>query len=146
MTLSEGTEYVMADSNAMIHLASGSLWSRGYEQIRAGRRLAISFQVRAELGGYPETRGWGGRRQEALALLLAECVELPHGPSSNTWYARVNEKRRQSKNSAGDADVWVIAQALEYDLPLMTHDAAVVELARFMGVDVLTMLDVNPTV
>jgi predicted nucleic acid-binding protein len=140
MVLDEGIEYVMADSNVMIYLSAASLWAPGYDTLRAGRRIAISFQVRAELGGYPETRGWGGRRQEALALLLEGCVELPHGASSNTWYARVNEKRRQMKNAAGDADVWVVAQALEYGLPLMVHDGAAIELARAMGVEVLTLL------
>jgi predicted nucleic acid-binding protein len=104
------------------------------------RRIAISFQVRAELGGYPESKGWGRPRQQNLALLLEECVVVPHTEASNTWYARVNEKRRELKNRAGDGDVWIIAQALEHGVPLLCHDGDAVDLARAVGVDVMTML------
>ena len=110
-------DFVMVDANVLIYFASRSLWSSEYERLRAGRRIAISFQVRAELGGYPESKGWGTPRQEALELLLRQCVQVPHTDASNTWYARVNEKRHELRNNAGDGDVWVIAQALEHNVP-----------------------------
>lgn len=97
--------------------------------------------MRAELGGFPESKGWGTRRQQALAELIAACVQVPHSDASNTWYARVNERRHEMRNTSGQGDMWVIAQALEHSSPLMIHDRAAIDLAIAMGVEVLTALE-----
>lgn len=140
MTNEREAEFVFVDTNVMAYFAGSSLWSAGYAALLDGRRIALSFQVRAELGGYPESAGWGGRRQEALALLIEDCLQVPHSEASNTWYTRVTDMRRRLSNGAQDADAWIIAQALEHDAPLMTHDAQAAELAAAMGVEVLTLL------
>lgn len=132
--------FVMADTNVIIYLTKSSPLSTQYDDLRGGRRIAISFQVRAELGGFAESKGWGSRRQQALAELIAACVQVPHSDAASTWYARVNEKQREMRNTAGKGDLWVIAQALEHDCPLMIHDKAAIELARAMGIEVLTVL------
>ena len=131
----------MSDTNVIVYLATPSRYSEGYRSLIADRRVAISFQVRAELGGYPETVGWGSARQEALRLLLASLVEVPHSEASSTWYARVAAKRRALGNGADDGDVWVVAQALEHGVALLCHDRQAVDLARAMGVEVLTLLE-----
>lgn len=138
--MSDADDLVIADTQILVYLSSASEWSTGYERLIGERKVVLPFQVRAELGGYPESRGWGSRRQEALALLIRECAELPHSPSSNTWYARVNEKRRELHNTSGDGDVWIVAQALEYGLPLISHNEHLIDLARSMGVQAETLL------
>lgn len=93
--------FVMADTNVIIYLTKSSPLSTQYDDLRGGRRIAISFQVRAELGGFAESKGWGSRRQQALAELIAACVQVPHSDAASTWYARVNEKQREMRNTAG---------------------------------------------
>lgn len=136
--------FVMADTNVIVHLTKASPLAGRYEELRAGRRIALSFQVRAELGGFPASAGWGTARQERLADFLLGCVEVPHSEAASTWYARVNEKLHQLGSPASKPDIWVIAQALEHHCPLMTHDRKAAELAAAMGVEVLTALDQWP--
>ncbi len=134
----DGPGFVMADTSVLVHLSKASPVANRYEELRAGRRIAISFQVRAELGGYPESAGWGSQRQRRLAELIAACVQVPHSEAASTWYARVNEKRRAIGNGAGAGDVWVVAPALEHGCPQMVHDRNAAELATAMGLEVLT--------
>ncbi|HMO97389.1 MAG TPA: PIN domain-containing protein [Tepidiformaceae bacterium] len=132
----------MADTNVIVNLTKSSPLSQQYEALRNGRLIAISFQVRAELAGYPDTQGWGGARQQRLAELVAACVQGPQTDASITWYARVAQRRMELRlQQVSDGDVWVIAQALEHSAPLMTHDRAAGQLAQTMGVKVLTTLE-----
>lgn len=132
----------MADTQVMAYLSKSSELQKGYESLRAGRRIAISFQVRAELGGYPGTPGFGGERQRRLEILIGSCVEVPHSPATSTWYARVTQRRRELrlKNEVSDGDCWVLAQALEHGAPLMCHDREAVSLGLAMGIELLTLL------
>ncbi len=74
--------------------------------------------------------------------MIAACVQVPHSEASNTWFARVAQRRKELRlQRVSDGDVWVVAQALEHSVPLMIHDRAAAELAEAMGVEVLTALE-----
>ena len=44
------------------------------------------------------------------------------------------------KSGVGDTDLWIIAHAAEYGVPYMSHDRGACEVARALGVEVLTAL------
>ncbi len=136
-------EYVVADTTVLSYLTSVSEHSSAYNKMIGSRRLAISFQTPGELLG----AGFGAARKRRVDMLLAVTLRLPQQPSTDVWYARVAQKRRelgklqQEGRNASDADVWIISSALEYGLPLLSHDAQQVALGRAMGLQVLTNLD-----
>ena len=136
-------EYVVADTTVVSHLTKTSPHSTAYDEILGERRLAVSFQTTAELKG----AGFGRARQLRVDALLAATLRLPQSESTDVWYARVAEKRKdlrklsQSGANASDADVWIISSALEYGLPLLSHDTQQVYLGRAAGLRVLTNLE-----
>ncbi len=144
-------DYVLADSGVVSRLTDRSQYQEAYLGWIADRRIAINFQVKAELLGcrFSETR----RRR--LDDLIASLVFLPNSEATIVCYSQVAERRRELQKighpggNAGDGDVWVISSALEHRLVLLSHDTAAVELARAMGLDVFTNLPAqrsrNPT-
>jgi hypothetical protein len=53
----------------------------------------------------------------------------------------VIRENRSLQRICGEADAWIIAQALEYSIGFATHDRNAATLARALGVDVATALD-----
>lgn len=147
-------QYIVADTTALVHLTKVSEHSRAYERIRNNRRLAISFQTPPELEAYEDRYNLSEERRKRIDALVTATLRLPHQQSTDTWYARVAQRRvalrklNSRGGSASDADVWIISSALEHGLPLMSHDAAQVLLARAMQMQVYTNLpdlrDENP--
>ena len=143
-------EYVVADTSVISRLTKVSKDCTAYQQMLGARRLAVSFQTPPELLGAQ----FVPQRQKRVNDLLAVTLKLPHAESTDVWYARVAEKRKdlkrrgQAGRDASDADVWVISSALEHRLPLMSHDTQQVSLGRAAGLRVLTNLarlqDDNP--
>ena len=134
-------EYFVADSTVMSYLTKASKHSAAYQSLIGERRLAVSFQTPPEL----RAAGFGSARQQRVDELLAVTLKLPQSEATGVWYARVVEKRKELRKrlraDASDADVWIISSALEYRLPLISHDIQQVYLGRAMGLKVLTNLD-----
>ncbi len=130
------------DTSVFAHLTKPSRHTLAYRRFLQGAGLAISFQTVPEL----LAAGYSSLRQSRLERLLSNIVELPHSTTTNRWYseglllrARLKRERRIGSD-AGDADLWIIANALEYGTPLASHDRQQVGLARAMGLDVFTAL------
>jgi predicted nucleic acid-binding protein len=104
------------------------------------RRIAFTDHISAELLG----AGYTGQRKQRLDDLLAACVRLPTNESTLVRFAEVAAKRSELKKGrnegrdAGDNDVWIISAALEYQIPLFSHDRQQVELGRAMNLPVVT--------
>ena len=97
----------------------------------------MTYFAQTELDG----RNWGERRRARLEALYRECVRLPHGTATSTWYNRANVQRRELRlQPVGDNDLWIIAHAAEYGVPYMSHDGNACAVARALGVEVLTAL------
>ena len=136
-TIDQGV--VILDTQVISWLAKASKHGGPYRQRIAGRRIAMSYWVRTELDGYE----WSSEaRKERLGLLHASSLQLPPSDATSTWFNRVNRKRKEIglAGRVDDNDCWIIAQALEFELPLMTHDAGMARLAFALGVLVETEL------
>ena len=113
MTLDRPRDFVVADTSVMSYFASDAGQSGAYRALLAGRTIALSFFVRTELDG----RDWDEFRQARLDALYRECVPLQPGEATSGWYAA------------------------EYRVPYMSHDRGACEVARALGVEVLTALE-----
>lgn len=143
-------DYCAADTSVVSRLTKVSENSVAYQAMLGERKLAVSFQVRAEL----LSAGYGPARMKRLNDLLAAMLVLPHAESTDVWYSRTVERRRELKKmgqpggDASDADAWIISSSLEHGIPLLSHDGQQVNLGRAIGGHILTNLpdlrDSNP--
>jgi predicted nucleic acid-binding protein len=138
-------EYVLADTSAVLRLTKVSADSRLYGEFLAQRRLATNFQIEAEVRNAPANVGL--LRQQRCEELLAACLHLPNSEATGIWYGRVAQQRAALRKlnslgqGAGDGDMWIVSSALEFGLPMMSHDAGQILLARSLLVPVFTALD-----
>ena len=84
------------------------------------------------------------RSRRYLGAVLLHCAERARQQVSRApRYNRANAKRRELEliSRVSDTDLWIIAHAAEYRVPYMSHDRGACEVARALGVDVLTALE-----
>lgn len=89
-----------------------------------------------------------------MEAYLEDVVVLPHSSADDARFAIASRKRgelprkQNAGSDASDADIWIIASALEHDLPLLSHDKQQVALGRSLRLAVWTNLpglrDDNP--
>ena len=136
-------DFIVADTSVVLRLSKVSEHSEAYEHLLGGRRIAVSFQTPPELLG----ARIGPKRRQRVMDLIATFLKLPHAESTDVWYARVIERRKQLRSrsqegsGASEADVWIISSTLEHRMALLSHDAQQIHLGRAEGLKVLTNLD-----
>ena len=110
-----------------------------YRELLAGRTIGLSYFVRTELEG----ASWDTQQRERLDAVYELCVDLAPGAATTIWYNKGHAARRRLNlaRDVGDTDLWIIAHAAEYEVPYMSHDRAACQVARALGVEVLTALE-----
>jgi len=76
----------------------------------------------AELDRWPLERGWGQARKLALAQYLTRYTVLPVSRELCATWAEVAFSARKKGRSIQTADAWVAANALHYQVPLITNN------------------------
>ena len=139
MTTEHPRDFVVADTSVLSYFARRIPPGPAYRELLAGRTIGLSYFVRAELGG----ASWDPPQRGRLDAVYEECVDLAPSAATTTWYNKGQAERRRLKltRDVGDTDLWIIAQAAEYGVPYMSHDRAACDVARALGVEVLTALE-----
>lgn len=137
MTTGRALTYVVVDTSVLSYFTAQSKDGKRY-RVLGERVIALSYFAETELAG----RNWGEQRMARLEALYRECVRLPAGEATSTWYNRARVRRSELRLAqVGDNDLWIIAHAAEYGVPYMSHDRNACAVARALGVEVLTALD-----
>ena len=141
MGLESARTYVVVDTSVLSYFTARDERGRKYRELLGDRTIALSYFVKTEL----DARDWGEQRKARLDTLYQECVRLPPGDATSTWYSRANAKRRELGLISGvsDTDLWIIAHAAEYGVSYMSHDGDACAVADALGVDVLTIASGN---
>lgn len=139
MTLEQHSDFVVVDTSVLSYFTRGMPLEAAYRELLAGRTIGLSYFVRTELEG----ASWDPRQREQLDAVYEACIELAPSTATASWYSRGHAMRRQLRlvPDVGDTDLWIIAHAAEYGVPYMSHDRAACEIARSLGVEVLTALE-----
>lgn len=87
-----------------------------------GQILALSFQSVAELWSWAEENNWGIEHRDGLVIFLQKFLIIPYDMELAKIWAKVSTscKRIGRRLEAGDA--WIVATAVRYKIPLLTHD------------------------
>lgn len=93
-----------------------------YETHMEGQVLAVSFQSVAELWSWAEENDWAILLRAGLETFLQKFLVIPYDSELAKTWARLSThcKRIGRRLEAGDA--WIAASAVQYKLPLLTHD------------------------
>jgi len=93
-----------------------------YDKHMSGQILAISFQSVAELWSWAEENNWETTLRDGLEVFLQKFLVIPYDPELAKTWARLSThcKRIGRRLEAGDA--WIGATAVQYKIPLLTHD------------------------
>lgn len=127
--------WVLVDTSVVSYVLKKHSLAPAYWDILKHRSLAISFMTAAELYCWPLRRNWSDRRVIALQQHIRGYALLRHTDSMSWEWARIKCRRGRP---ISDADAWIAAAALLYDLPLVTHNSR-----HFQHIEGLKVLTVN---
>ena len=93
-----------------------------YAELLQGHVLAVSFQTVAELWSWPLANQWGTRQIKAFPQFVAQFVVLGYDPALSEIWAVVYAYSQKIGRRLEAGDNWIMATAILWNLPLVTHD------------------------
>jgi tRNA(fMet)-specific endonuclease VapC len=94
-----------------------------YRQILEGVDVFVSLTTLAEIEFGMEWKGWGADRRERMRHFLARFSPLYPDRETALIWARIRSDRQKSGRPLGLSDAWIAAAALQFSVPLITHNA-----------------------
>jgi tRNA(fMet)-specific endonuclease VapC len=114
---------LLVDTNIVSYLYKQDSRSLLYESHLVGQEAGIALMTVAELLQWAAFRNWGLPRVQHLeATISAKYTILPVDFDTCRWWATVRAQCAARGLTISPQDAWVAATALEYGLPLITHN------------------------
>ncbi len=124
---------LLLDTNIVSYLMKNDPLARLYKPHLANHSLAVSFMTVAELYEGAFRGSWGAVKRRYLDEIHSSFVVIPADRKLCARWGEVRWMRRHQPISPDDA--WIAATAIEYDCPLVTHNAR-----DFHGIQGLTII------
>ncbi len=114
----------LLDTNIISYSLKGDSRTLLYREYLNQQYLAISIITVAELKLWGETAQWGAKRMAHLEAYLRQDFNIIgiDWELCDSW-AAVRMQCRSAGRPLASHDAWIAATALQYDLPLVTHNA-----------------------
>ena len=129
------TTLVVVDTDVVSFIFKNHSLASAYYTILAGRPLAVSLITLAEIEYGMEAKNWGAPRRDLMRRFLTRFTTLrPDADTARAW-ARIKNGCQKKGRPITFADAWIAAAALQFNVPLVTHNAA-----DYRAVDDLTLL------
>ncbi len=129
---------VLLDTNIVSFLFKGDSRAESYAPYLENRRLAISFMTVAELFQWAAVRNWGVLRRRRLEASLHNFVVLPFDIALCRLWGDIRANCRAAGHPISPQDAWIAATALQYRLPLITHNPSDFEIIEEL--ELITMV------
>jgi predicted nucleic acid-binding protein len=130
-------DVILLDTNIVSFLFKGDSRAKSYATYLQGHRLAISFMTVAELYQWAAIRNWGTHRLNQLEqTLMTNYAVLSFDLALCQKWGAVRAKRRAIGKPISPEDAWIVATALQYDLPLLTHNPK--DFEAIAGLEIIT--------
>jgi len=120
-----GMNIVLLDTNIISFLLKEDSRAKDYEADLQDKILTISVMTVAEWFQWAKVRQWGTRRVSQLEKLLADdYITLTIDIETCRLWGDVRAHCRSVGRPISAQDAWIAATALQYHLPLVTHNPA----------------------
>lgn len=110
------------DTDVVSYVFKHDTRGRDFAPLLLGRSVAVSFMTVAELRLWARSRDWGPVRRDELETFLDRYAVLPWSDEASTLWAEVTDVARRAGRRIQTADAWIAATAIQYGLPLVTHN------------------------
>ncbi len=128
---------LLLDTNIVSFILKGDSRAELYAGYLTRRHLAISFMTVAELYQWAAVRQWGPYRIGQLEKTLMDAyVVLSFDIALCQLWGEVRANRRAIGKPISPEDAWIAATALQYNLPLVTHNPA--DFSDIQNLEVIT--------
>jgi len=127
---------VILDTNIVSYLMRGGPVADRYAPHIQERLLYITFVTIGEMYYGAERGAWGQRRRSALAAYLGRFTVVPYNLQVSRRYGMIRASRESRGVRIETNDAWIAACAVEYRLPLVTHNAR--DFQNIHGLQVVT--------
>lgn len=132
-------DIILLDTNLVSFLFKGDSRVQLYALHLQGQRLAISFMTVAELYQWAAIRHWGARRVKQLEQsLMTNYTVLSFDIALCRKWGEVRARCRAMGKPISPEDAWIAATALQYNLPLVTHNPR--DFANISDLEIITVI------
>lgn len=129
---------VLLDTNIVSYAFKGDSRIRLYAADLKDRKPAISFMTTAELFQWSAVHQWGARKRASLRKALKRYFFLPVDLELCRLWGQVRADCRAAGRPISPQDAWIGATALQYALPLVTHNPSHFEAVE--GLEIISRL------
>jgi predicted nucleic acid-binding protein len=127
---------VLLDTNIVSFLFKKDNRAKAYAPHLQGKRQMISFVTVAELYQWATIRNWGERRIGQLEHTFRKYTILLVDIALCRRWGDVRAKCRAAGQPISPQDAWIAATALQYMLPLITHNPS--DFEAVSGLEIIT--------
>src|SRR5438477_2811637 len=107
---------ILVDTNIVSFMLKGNPIAARYEAWLGDRLSAVSFITLGELYFWAFEAGWGESRRHAMEAYLQRFVLLPYTRAMAMICGEVGACRKRIGRPISNADAWIAACALYYQL------------------------------
>ena len=117
------SKQILLDTNIISFAFKGDTRSQNYLSYLAGKKLLISIVTIAELRLWTIVHNWQDKRIQTLETYLrANYTPVNLSDEICTQWAHIQADTRAMGRPINANDCWIAATALQYNLPLVTHN------------------------
>jgi len=128
------TDRVLVDTNVASWIGAGRSRYKEWADALRGRRAFVSFITVGEIIRGGVRAGWSEAKLGEWERRLQAYTVIP----GTIWVARAYGRiGARFYRQIGDNDLWIVATALAYDLPIATADEGLTAVAEAFGVQVV---------
>lgn len=114
---------VLLDTDVVSYLFKKDSRRELYASHLLDQELAIAIMTVAELFQWASMRQWGAERVQRMELWLDRFTILPVGIETCRSWASIRSYRSSLGLPISPQDAWIAATAIQYQIPLVTHNA-----------------------
>jgi tRNA(fMet)-specific endonuclease VapC len=114
---------IVIDTDVVSFVFKGDTRANLYQKHLNGKDLVISFMSVAELYRWSEEKKWGMQRISTLEEHIRKLVVCPADRNLCKTWGRVMTESKKKGKPIQCADAWIAATAINFGLPLVTHNS-----------------------
>ena len=118
----DATTPIVVDTDVISYLFKSHPLATAYQNILAGRPLAVSIITVAEIEYGIEVKNWGTARRDLMRRFLDRFTVLSPDEHTARMWAHVKSSCEKLGRPITFADAWIAAAALQLNVPLATHN------------------------